>query len=164
MLPLGGFFQLGYVTTDLEAAIEVYAKRFGAGDFLTMDTAKMNAGARYTSFVGLAWIGDVQVELIQPKDVNTPLYVDAMPKNGFGINFHHAGYLVDSEAAWRGVEDQLAAQAIPITSRSLVPDRMDIIYADARPIFGHYLEYVWARGEGLAFLQNVPRNAVKHSA
>ena len=164
MLTIGNFFQLGYVTTDLEAAVEVYASRFGVSEFLTIDTASMNPNLPFTSLIGLAWAGDVQIELIQPKDVTTPLYADAMPKTGFGINFHHIGCMIDSEKGWAAAEAEVARQGLTVASRSGVPGKIDVAYVDTRALCGHYLELVWARGDGLAFLQGAPRNPVRRPA
>jgi len=159
MLSLGGFFQIGYVTTDLERSVDLYARRFGAPNWFTFDTGALNPDRPYASFVGLAWIGAVQVELIQPKNVEQPLYADAMPKGGFGINLHHLGYLLDSEAEWDAATISLAALNIPVASRSTVEGVVEVLYADARPVLGHYLEYVWPQADGRKFLlDNVPRN------
>jgi hypothetical protein len=159
MLPLSGFFQVGYVTNDLDRALEVYAKSFGAPNFLTFDTAKANPRGRHPSRVGLAWIGSTQIELIEPRDADHPLYGEALPKDGFGINVHHHGYNLYGEAEWKSVMDELARQEIRIASHTVVDDVLELVYADTRKQLGHYSEYIWRQPKGWKFMiEDVPRN------
>jgi hypothetical protein len=158
MLTLGKFFQFGYVTNDFEAAIERFSNRFDISQFKRFDTADVNPKFEYHSLIALAWVGDIMVELIQPKDPLTPLYVDALPKSGFGVNLHHLGYLIEEETAWHALQSELSRKGFGIASKSSSPGKIDGLHADARPFCGHYLEYLWARGDGLTFLRGAPQN------
>lgn len=149
-------FQLGYVTPDLDRAVALYAERFGVGEFLTFDTATMNPDAPPMR-VGLAWTGEVMIELIEP-GADHPLYACAMPDSGFAINLHHLGYLVHDEAGWKEALASLEAQGIPVVSRTSSGEMLDLVYADARPLLGHHLEVIWLKPQGRAFFDSVPRN------
>jgi hypothetical protein len=159
MIPLGGFFQLGYVTNDIEKAIDLYAKQFGAPEWTTFDSGSMNPDNPYPSMIGLAWVGSVQVELIQPKATPAPLYAEAMPKSGFGINIHHLGYILEDEAEWNAANAAVKSQELRVATHLKIDGVIELIYADARPLLGHYLEYVWLQPKGRKFLiDDVPRN------
>lgn len=151
-------FQLGYVTPDLDRAVALYGERFGVKDFLTFNSADMNPDAPDPIRVGLAWTGEVMVELIEPKPGHS-LYQCAMPPAGeFAIQLHHLGYLVHDQAGWTDALAALEAQAIPVVSRTTSGDMLDLVYADARPLLGHHLEVIWLKPEGQAFFDTVPRN------
>jgi len=154
---MNGFFQLGYVTCDLEKALEVYKTRFGVDKFMTFNTRDMNPDAEHHVKVGLAWTGDVMIELIEAAG-DHPLYACAMPQNGFGIQLHHMGYLVDDEAGWREALAWLEEQRLPVVSHTKSGTMLELVYADGRDAVGHHLEVIWAFPEGRAFLESVPRN------
>jgi hypothetical protein len=149
---LQGFFQFGYVTTDLDAAMALYRDRFNVPEFLLLDVSGAPSGFR----VGLAWIGAAMVELIQPGDEPRPLYAEALPKAG--IRLHHLGYRVHEAARWSGILAGLAAHDLPILRMQTPdPDCLECLYADARPQLGHYLEFVWTKAGKPDFFADVPR-------
>jgi|KBSSwiStaDraftv2_1062776.scaffolds.fasta_scaffold194719_2 catechol 2,3-dioxygenase-like lactoylglutathione lyase family enzyme len=150
------FFQLGYVTPDLDRAIEQYRERFGISEFLTFDTRAMQPDAPYHVRIGLAWTGSTMVELIEPVGEH-PLYDCAMPEQGFDIRLHHLGYLVPDEATFAAAERDLGDAKIPIVSRADVPDYFQVVYADARASTGHHLEVVLAKPGGQAMFDAAPR-------
>ncbi len=151
-------FQLGYVTPDLDRAVALYGEKFGVTDFLIFSSADMNPDAPDPIRVGLAWTGDIMIELIEPGP-DHPLYACAMPPQGeFGIQLHHLGYLVHDEAGWRDALASLEVQGSPVVSTTELPDRLQLVYADARPLLGHHLEIIWLKPGGAAFFDGVPRN------
>jgi hypothetical protein len=151
------FFQLGYVTPDLEAAIAVYGQRLGVSKFLTFDTRDLNPDAEHRVKVGLAWTGDTMIELIEPVGEH-PLYACAMPRSGFAITLHHLGYAMEDKAVWDEALGWLDAQRLPVASRTQMAGTLELVYADARDLLGHHLEIICATPEGRAFLESVPRN------
>jgi len=153
---MGCFFQLGYVTPDLDAAMALYRERFGVERFRTFSSRDLNPDATNPIRVGLAWTGPVMVELIEASEEH-PLYGCAMPRDGFGVRLHHLGYLVRDQAAWEGAVAGLAEPAAPIVATGQL-GMLEFVYADARPMLGHHLEIVWAKPEGMAFFDAVPRN------
>ncbi|MDB5447327.1 MAG: hypothetical protein JWQ97_2644 [Phenylobacterium sp.] len=160
MLPatiMKGFFQLGYVTSDLDQAIVLYGERFGVKQFLTFDSRAFNPDAERIVRVGLAWTGEVMIELIEPVGEH-PLYACALPQQGFGIQLHHLGYLVRDQAQWEAALAALSDPATPIVVRSDPSDMLEYAYADARGLVGHHVEIVWLKPTGEAFFESVPRN------
>jgi hypothetical protein len=108
--------------------------------------------------VGLAWVGAVMIELIQSVGEPSPVYAGLLPTDRFAIRLHHFGYLSDSAAHWRSLITKLETCNIPIAFKREGSGLIDVLYADARPMLGHYLEYVLVLPAGKAFLDNVPHN------
>ncbi len=151
-----GFFQLGYVTTDLDAALAVYRDRFAAPRFWVFDNAAARPDDPYPNRVGLAWIGETMVELIQPIREAAPLYAPAMPAKG--IRLHHLGYLVGDQARWDEVMAALEAENMAILRHGKAGESLEYVYADAVEHLGHHLEYVWTKSGQPDFFADVPRN------
>lgn len=153
----GGFFQQGYVTTDTEQAVAFYRERFGVADWLIFDTSTMSADS--SMIVALAWVGTVQIELIQPLGEMPPVYSGLLPEDGaFAIRFHHMGYLTDDPSRHAAIIAEVERQRLPIAVRREGTGVVDLIYADLRPLLGHYAEFVLAHPKGKAFLESVPQN------
>src|SRR5690606_42078177 len=53
---------------------DLYADRSGASDFLVFDTGDTAPEAPHRSRVGLAWLGDAMIELIEPVGEPPELY------------------------------------------------------------------------------------------
>jgi len=153
---LHGFFQLGYVTTDLDAALAVYRERFAAPRFWVFDNAAARPDDPHPNRVALAWIGETMVELIQPIREPSPLYASALPAKG--VRLHHLGYLVRDEARWNEVMAGLQREAMRIDRHGKVGEALEYVYADAQAQLGHYLEYVWVKTGQPDFFSGVPRN------
>jgi hypothetical protein len=150
------FFQLGYVTSDLDQAIHQYT-RLGISKFFIFDTAQMRPDLPHRLRVGLAWTGPVMIELIQPMN-HVELYADAMPKNGFGINHHHTGYLVDTDDQFGEAVAWIEGQKMTFANKGRMEGNMELFYADARQTVGHYLEVVHLFEGGERMFAQVPKN------
>lgn len=151
------FFQVGYVTTDIEKALEYYRTKFGAENFWIFDTSIARPDDPFPNKIALGWIGDTMVELIEPSaGKDDPLYGDAMPDDGTA--FHHTGYLVHDEVRWKEVLAMLEAAGIPTIRGGQVGDTLEFVYADARAQVGHYLEFVWLKNVEQNLLTQVPHN------
>lgn len=153
---LEGFFQQGYLTTDLDRAVALYGERLGVKRFFTFDTSAMSPEAPIR--VGLAWAGGVMVELIEPIGLAAPVYAGHLPPEGFAIRFHHMGYMIDEEAKWRDMVAALEGQGIPVALRRQGTGWIDFCYFDTRTMLGHLVEFVLAYPAGREFLAQVPRN------
>lgn len=153
---LDGFFQQGYLTTDLDRAVALYRERFGAASFFTFDTSTMSAESPIK--VGLAWIGGVMVELIEPLGPPAPVYAGHLPEDGFAIRFHHMGYITEDPSKWQEGVAALEAQGMPVALKREGSGWIDLCYFDARATLGHHLEFVLAHPAGKEFLAQVPTN------
>ena len=150
-------FQLGYLTNDLDKAVAAYRDRYGVANFFTFDSAAMSPGP--SSRVGLAWTGDVMIELIEPgADPLSHYRMDFTP-GVFAIRHHHIGHLCRDETAWDKVVGELGRQRFAVAHQGRVPGVVRYLYADTRAVDGHYREYILLEGDGgRAFFDQVPQN------
>ncbi|MFV8816710.1 hypothetical protein [Haliea sp. E17] len=147
-----GQFQNGYVTGNLERAVEIMGARCAIEHFDFDDVAipvRTPSGAGVAEFrVALAWTGHHHLELIQPGDGLVDLYRDYLP-SGATLRFHHFGMRCADLAP---VRLAAAEKHWPVALEGSVPG-IDFLYLDARADLGHYLEYICASPEGWAGLR-----------
>jgi hypothetical protein len=152
-------FQLGYVTTDIEQAVDTYRNELGIGRFSVADrelhvespTGPLTVHAR----IALAFVDDLMIEFIQPIGGDAQIYSDALPRKGFAMVLHHLGYLVDSaRIEWpqfRGLLDERV-----VFEKAGDPSHL---YVDTRSTLGHYIEYIWLSSERMTELRSrVPQD------
>jgi hypothetical protein len=157
---LNGFFQLAYVTTDLEQAMDLYRRQFGIRQFLAppewtvvvktprgVETAKLR--------FAFVYVGDTQIELIQPTGGDCPVYAEPLPSAGFALRFHHLGYRVQGgPEAWTRFRENLDTTRHPIAIEGTTTP---FLYTDERSRLGHYLEYIRFDEQVTAVFDSVPR-------
>jgi hypothetical protein len=144
------FFQLGYVTRDLDAAIAEFPQRFGPAEFMIINADRPNIE---TKRIALAWIGTTMVELIEPNLSVPSIYLDAVPAGSGDIRFHHTGHLVDDYPA---AMQRLKAEGYAIPMFLSYGTVLDCCYADARARLGHYLECIRLGDEGRQWFSSIP--------
>jgi hypothetical protein len=87
---------------------------------------------------GLAFLRDVQFEVIQPVAQETGFYAQALPEGEFAVRLHHLGrYYAEAQAYAEAVARARRRWPIPV---EVALGDGGYAYADARPEFGHYLE------------------------
>ena len=148
---LGGFFQLGYVTRNLDAAIARFKTRFGPADFQIIQGSPEYP---HTKRIALSWIGETMTEIIEPDPAVPSLYVEGLPSTGDGeIRFHHIGCLTqDHSQTMRRLKSEGYATPMVLS----YGDVLDCVYADARSQLGHYVEYIRLGDEGRQWFTSVP--------
>ena len=152
-MSLRGLFQAGYVTHDLERAIATFAP-FAGADFATMDIdlpARTPLGARIVSVrVGVAWLGHMQIELIQPVSGHIEAYLESLPADCSDVvpRFHHLAVRRDDPDHMRA---EVAAMGVPVVFET-GGNGISSMFVDARSRIGHHLELVSASPEGWAML------------
>lgn len=154
----GEFFQLGYVTRDLDRALRLYAERYGVPNFLRFDTRDFAPPAAPGPFmqVALAYKGPVMIELIQPDPSAPGIYADALRPDG-GVNLHHLGYLVENERfATLAADFRDRGIAVPVETTS--GNGLALLYADTRADNGLFSEFVNPGEGGRLFFDAVPHN------
>jgi hypothetical protein len=137
---IGRHYQNAYVTRDLDAAMasvkaraEVRHESMFEGS-TTLQTASGEAAME--NRLAFLWIGDLQIELIQPVGGLVDFYRDVLPAGG-GIAFHHICMRVDD---WDGFRARVDRQPYPLVFEGK-SGPLRFLYLDARRDFGHYLEY-----------------------
>ena len=92
-------FQIGYVVPDLRAAIGFFKQTLGVADFMVWENLMLEdqthngAPGDYVQSIAFGYLGDLQVELIQPLSGESTYsaYLRKNPRGGV----QHIGILVD---------------------------------------------------------------------
>ena len=148
-------FQTAYVTTDLDKACKVLGERYGIEKYSYLEGEMAEGGQIRVAF---AWVGSNIFEIIDARGGReADFYTGRLPDEGFGIVFHHLGYLIHDREEWDTLREEIAESALPVPFKTEVPGFMDAIYIEA-PELGHYLEYILPEQGGLDFFHAVPAN------
>jgi hypothetical protein len=139
--------QIGVVVRDLERAVKQYYEVYGAGpwDIYTYAPPEMLNGtyrgkpSDWSSRIAFAWVGDRQLELIQPlKGPN--IYSDFIERHGEGL--HHLKEWV--EDCDRVIDEYRKKGIFVIQSGEF--DGSKFYYLDTEPYLGTTLEIVKSGG------------------
>ena len=149
-------FQIAYVTSDLPAALAHYQELYDIGPFMTFDSASTNS-AGPPLLVGLAWIGDIMIELMQSTGHEPNLYDMNFSAGRPPIQHHHVGHLLACDEEWDALHAELQARALPIVFEQTIPGFMKLLYADFRATDGHFREYVHLADAGRQMFEAIPR-------
>jgi len=149
-----GFFQLGYVTRDVDMACAAFREKFGPVEFLINTPPPIDGVAAPTRRIALTWIDDVMTELIEPDPAQKTIYDHAVPSTDGAIHLHHFGYLVDDhEGTIRRLEG--LGYAVPMQGR--IEGFIGYSYADTRADLGVFSEFIRPEQTGHDFFASVPR-------
>jgi methylmalonyl-CoA/ethylmalonyl-CoA epimerase len=92
------FFQVGYLVRNMDVAEEWFQRILGVPSFFRMENVEFGAGCTYrgkpadsAAHLSLGYLGDIQVELIEPVRGRS-LYTEFLEKKGPGL--HHLAFLV----------------------------------------------------------------------
>jgi len=98
------FFQTAYAVSDIEEAIRVATRFYGIDKFQVNRNARIHTkeGEANLHFA-LAFVGDAQIELIQPAGGKDGAYRRVLPNQGFAMRLHHFGHLTTDAAEWEGI-------------------------------------------------------------
>jgi len=92
--PFGKFFQLGYVTRDIDAAARRMIVDLGARQLdLIHELRDENGGEVFLKHLAHFAIGGIEAELIEPRLDWPSLYLEALPAQPDAFAMHHLGYL-----------------------------------------------------------------------
>ncbi|APA89623.1 VOC family protein (plasmid) [Paraburkholderia sprentiae WSM5005] len=160
--PFSGFLQIAYVTTDVDEAIERFCKEQKVPAWARLPGIEIEsiAGRRCKLNIALAFVGSVQLELIEPLCGDDRVYRDALPRDRFAIRHHHIAQLIESEAAFETQREDMAAAGVPIVIDGQSRGYARYFYSDHRGTLGHYIEHIWYTPAGLVAMDQVPRNGV----
>lgn len=150
ILQLRGHYQNGYVTYDVEAAVEIFAHRFGLKGLRAFDidvTVSTPAGDRPMGLrIANGWAGGINIELMQPVSGYLDPIVAMLPEDRSDPvpRFHHFALRRDDLA---GMQAEIAASGLPVAFAG-EPPGMVFAYLDAREAIGHFIEVVWKQPGG----------------
>jgi hypothetical protein len=140
------FFQIGYVVSDAKRALASFAAALGAPGHAYFSPA----GLRNHVFEGLpiatvldialVYMGDIQVELVQPvSGVGVHFeYLRSHPEGGI----HHIGFATHSSRQFASDTDRLIAIGFPRAQYGELSETAQFAYFDARHTVGSYVELV----------------------
>jgi Glyoxalase/Bleomycin resistance protein/Dioxygenase superfamily len=155
---LANVWQLGYVTTDLDRAIDFMGDRLGLEDCrqLPSDTATFLVGDTPSPWevkVAMGARGGLIVELIEPVAGEIEFYTRVLPADEeFAVRLHHiATFIEPGDEAWRNLESLLAASGLKVDYTVLIPDRVRAGYVDTTAELGHWLEVCQLQAEDIEF-------------
>ena len=149
-----GFFQLGYVTRDLDLALEAYRGKFGEVEFLINEPGPIDGAPSPTKRIALTYIDDIMTEIIQPNESQSTIYDDALPAEPGVLQLHHLGYAIDDHLA---MIERCADMGYQVPFHGMISGFMDYSYADTRAELGHYCEFMKLYKGADAFFADVPR-------
>lgn len=156
----GNFLQNAYVTSDMDKAKAIFAKDFGVSQYADIDNSfevkTPNGVGTLDLKISLAFIDNLQVELIQPLGGSAAsLYSDILPKDEFAILFHHCCFVIPGpKDAWAEFRKKVDERDMTVAIEADL-GIVQFCYLDTRKTTGHYSEYLWA-SEDIQSL--VPRN------
>lgn len=153
-----GFFQFGYVTRDVEAAIAAFREKFGPVEFRVNEPGVIDGKPAPTRRIALAWIDDVMTEIIEPDPAQKTIYDDHVPAAAGPIRLHHFGYLIDDHQA---MVDRLHGMGYAVPLVGSMPGALDYSYADTRGDLGVWSEFIRLDEGGRAFFGVVPRTSTR---
>jgi Glyoxalase/Bleomycin resistance protein/Dioxygenase superfamily len=153
-LMLAEHFQMAYVTTDLERALDLFKRRLGVQTFSRLE-GQMPAGGHIRA--EFAWVGTIMYEVICASGPGSDIYMDRLPRSDeFHIRHHHLGFLLRTREQWDDVmvKAQESGWSVPYHNNNPL---VEVCFVDATEL-GHYLEYFLPKQAGLSFFGSVPRH------
>ena len=159
---LFNFFQIAYVTSDLERAATACGLLYGISRFqVAREVAiQTRAGEARLNFA-LAYSGGVQIELIEPVGGDDETYRDDLPADGAVLRLHHLGHLISRDTTWRALTEAISHSGLEVPVGGVFRHEgvalMHYLYADTRATLGHYLEFMYQTEAGRDLFSQVPR-------
>jgi len=136
-------FQNAYVTRSREATMELLRRKYGIDDFVQfevdMDMQTPEGPKRLVSRAALGWVGNFNVEIIEPAGGELDVYSDFLPGDD-SPRFHH---VCMRTANWDATLAAIAVCGWQVAFEGHM-DGLRFAYVDVRAELGHYLEYLWA--------------------
>jgi len=154
--------QVAYVTNDLDRAVAVFEREYGAPGFFVFSNVGTDAakpgGPQLR--IALSHVGGVEIELIEPIGDTAPLFRDVLAEGpDLDIRFHHVAIRVQGTIQdWQTHVESIDLAKHPIVFDGAVGEDMRFCYTDERPRLGHYVEHIWMSPALLAQMRTaIPR-------
>jgi hypothetical protein len=139
--------QIAYVTNDLDAAIALFERDYGAPGFFVFSNVPPGVENPEGPVlkIALAKVGGVEIELIEPQGDSAPLFSDPLPAGpDLAIVFHHVAMRIDGPLAnWDRHVASIDTAKHKIVFGGAMGDDLRYFYTDERSALGHFVEHVW---------------------
>ena len=159
--PFRNVSQVAYVTTDYDRALAMFAERYDVSEWLHMPEGDFAISDEESARlrIALAYVGDLQLELIQPCGGSDTVYRSPLPDSGFAVRFHHIAQLMETESQLAAARSAAEAAGVPIAMHGTSGEGMvRYFYTDHREVLGHFIEHIWYAPDIRSFFDQVPRN------
>lgn len=139
--PFPGINQIAYVTNDMARATTDLSDLHGCGPFLVVKqvTTITNPGSEATLNLAFAYIGAVEIEVIEPLSGDIGVWRDILPPEGYALRLHHISSLFEDEASYEAMRQRMIRMCGGLTFDT-TGETGRRFYADCRSILGHYVE------------------------
>ena len=150
-------WQFGYVTTDLDRAIDFVAGRFGLTHCLKLPAGgTFLAGSEPAEFeakFAMGARGGTIIELIEPVSGAIDFYRRVLPARAdFAVRLHHiATFTQTGDEEWARINAILADANLSVDYTLVIPDRVRAGYVDTTAELGHWLEICQLQREDIDF-------------
>jgi len=159
MLTYKNFFQVAYVTHDMDKALALFDREQGIKKFMVFEatTPVDKKGNTALMRTALAYVGEIQVEILQPLAGSTQVWQSKVPAAPKIVQFHHLAFLVDGMAALEAARAAHARNGHKVAVEVGIPDVGEGIYVDTYDSLGHYMEYIYFMPKALEYFASIPR-------
>lgn len=143
-------YQNGYVTHDLEGALEIMASRYGLRDLSRYDADVIvdtpDGSQPLQMRIAAGWSGGLNIEVMQPVSGYVGPLTSMLPDDTSDPvpRLHHVALRRDD---LDGMRREIERSGFPLAFGG-EPSGMVFAYLDARSVLGHYLELVWKEPGG----------------
>ena len=155
-------WQLGYVTSDLDRAIEFMAERFGLERCVKLPTGGAtfligDQPAPWEARFAMGSRGGLIVELIEPVAGEVGFYTRLLPDDGsFAVRFHHIATVIESgDEEWERMGSLLHEGGLRFDYTVLIPGRVRAGYVDMTAELGHFVEICQLQTEDTDFFSGL---------
>lgn len=139
---LAGFFEIGFVTSDIEAAKALFRERFGVERWWDDDLARAGAGANPILARAVGDALGATVALVEPRLGVASPYAEGLSQEAVA-RLHHLSLHVGDAAELARTEAAAAQSGLAVTRLDEGTGQPAAI-VDARRQLGHFLKYVVA--------------------
>jgi hypothetical protein len=115
ILPLGRFYQFGYVTNDLDGAAETLRTQFG------VERCRRKRSAEWMEALH-AWTGDTRIEVLQLGEGAPQMYLDYVPAEPGTLRLQHLGRYIDTLEEWETLEAVVATSGFDTPLPAAAPE------------------------------------------
>lgn len=155
---LRNVMQMAYITNDLDRAEQVMREKFGLERWLRIEPGPfvMADGRMMHVKVLIAYVGEMQFELVEPVAGEVQPFWDVLPADGsFAIRFQHICRSTASRQELDRLWDQARRDGETIPFSAEFGEGCAYFYIDASATLGHHLEFVYGTPD---YYAAIPKN------